>query len=59
MRYTVRRLTMARAPNQKRPHNLVVENEMVRAPDKAGEPPKPATKPPRPSEKRVAEEKAS
>ena len=48
---------MARAPKQKRPHNLEVENEMVRAPDKAGEPPRPATEPPRASKKRVAEEK--
>ena len=48
---------MARVQAPKRPHNREVENEMVRAPDKAGQPPRPATEPPRPSEKRLSTNK--
>ena len=54
---------MARPRAPKRPHNLEVENEMVRVPDKAGQPPEPATEPTQSSEKhplknkRAAEDK--
>ena len=39
---------MARAPQAERPKNREVENEMIRPPEHAGEPPKPATEPSRP-----------
>jgi hypothetical protein len=36
---------MADSPKGRRPKNREVENEMVRAPAKSGEPPRPATEP--------------
>lgn len=36
--------------DQKRPNNREIENEMVRQPDHAGKPPKPATEPGKPSD---------
>ena len=45
---------MARSPKAKRPKNREVENEMIRPPERPGEPPRPATEPPHPSEKRTA-----
>ena len=37
---------MARTSKPKRPQNREVENEMMRAPDRPGKPPRPATEPP-------------
>ena len=41
---------MARLPDSERPHNREVENEMIRPPERNGEPPRPATEPPQASE---------
>lgn len=44
--------SMARIPKAERPHNLEVENEMLRPPKRSGEPPRPATEPPRAADAR-------
>jgi hypothetical protein len=41
---------MERTPRSERPHNLEVENEMLRPPKRSGEPPRPATEPPPPAD---------
>lgn len=42
---------MTRTPDTERPHNREVENEMLKPPERSGEPPRPATEPPRQREK--------